>query len=354
MKKNIKKKYRPLKIAQIAPLWFPVPPEKYGGTERIVSSLTEGLQKRGHNVTLFAPGDSKTKARLVSVSKKGLSERKIPWQDWWWNNFNYSRAFEKAGQFDLIHSHWTPMGMFFERLTKTPVLHTFHNLPKKEDQRWQVMENYKKDSKVVFISKSQEKNSPLAFKNSYMVYNGIETGRFKFNQKPENHFVWIGRISKEKGIENAIALAEKAKITLLLAGQLQPMNKEYFLAKVKPRLSARIKYLGELSQKQLSSFYGRALAFLYPLEWQEPFGLCVAESLACGTPVITLDRGSMKELVSDGKTGFVLKNMNQMAQAIKKIGMIKRENCRKQVEEKFDSEIMVENYEKIYQQICGN
>jgi len=350
---------RKLRIAQIAPLWFPIPPEKYGGTERIISYLTEGLVKKGHDVTLFASGDSKTKARLISVTKKHLIWRKISWQDWWWNNLNYAAAFEKAGEFDIIHSHWTPLGMYFQRLVKTPVLHTLHNIPIKTDHRWKIFEYYQKDSNVVFISKMERRNSPISFKREWVIYNGINLAQFKFNPQPKGHLIWIGRICEKKGIENAILVAKKIGMKLILAGQLQPQYEDYFKEKIRPHLSPKIKYLGELSQEELSDFYGKALCFLYPFEWQEPFGLCMAEAMACGTPVITFDRGSAKEVVKNGKTGFVIpffdkgkkKNIKGLIEAVKQIDKIKREGCRKWVEQNFTIEKMVDEYEKIYYQL---
>lgn len=346
---------RKLKIAQIAPLWFSIPPKKYGGIERIISYLTEGLIERGHEVWLFASGDSKTKAKLISVTKKGLIEQGIPWHDWWWNNFNYSFAFEiiKKEKFDIVHSHWNILGANFQRFVKTPVLHTLHNIPSKNDHRWKIFNYYKKDLNVVFISKSEKRNCPIKFKNSWIIYNGINLSDFNFNPKPKDHFIWIARVSPAKGIENAISVAEKLKLKLLLAGQLQPMMKDYFEQKIKPRLTNKIRYIGEISQERLSDFYGKARACLYPIEWEEPFGLIMAESQACGTPVIAFDRGSASEVIKNGKTGFVVKNINEMVQAVKKINQIKREDCRKWIEENFTVEKMVSNYEKLYYQILS-
>jgi glycosyltransferase involved in cell wall biosynthesis len=342
-----------LKIAQIAPLWFSIPPKKYGGIERIVSYLTEELVKRGHDVTLFASGDSKTKAKLVSVVNQGLISQGVPWHDWWWNNFNFAFAFERAKEFDIIHSHWNILGANFQKLVKTPVLHTFHNIPRAIDHRWRIFDYYKNDINAVFISKSEKRNCPIKFKRNWVVYNGIDLSQFKFNPHPKNHFIWIARVSKAKGIENAILAAEKTGIELLLAGQIQPMMKDYFKTKIKPRLTKKIRYLGELSQKELSDFYGQAIACLYPIEWEEPFGLIMAESQACGTPVIAFDRGSAREVIKDGKTGFVVKNIEEMIEAIKKIDQIKREDCRAWVEENFTIERMVNDYERIYYQISS-
>ncbi|KPJ57385.1 hypothetical protein AMJ49_02130 [Parcubacteria bacterium DG_74_2] len=336
-----------MKIAQIAPLWFPIPPKKYGGTERVIHYLTEELVKRKHKVTLFASGNSKTSAKLFSVTKKNLISRKIPWQDFWWNNLNYSLVFQKAKNFDIIHSHWTPLGIYFQKFTKTPVLHTLHNIPPKNDHRWEIF-RYFKDSNVVFLSKKEKKNSPIRFKKEYIVYNGIDISQFKFNSKPKDCFVWIGRVCQKKGIKNAILVAKKLGIKLILAGQLQPMYEDYFKREIKPYLNEKIKYIGELSQKELSLFYGQAKAFIYPIEWEEPFGLCMAEAMACGTPVVAFNRGSVPEVVKDGKTGFVVKNIKEAVKAIKNIDKIKRKDCRLWVEENFTIKKMVDNYEKIY------
>jgi glycosyltransferase involved in cell wall biosynthesis len=341
-----------LRIAQIAPLWFPIPPQKYGGTERVVSYLTEGLVKRGHRVTLFASGDSKTRAKLISITKKHLIARGVPWQDWWWNNLNYSFAFERAKEFDLIHSHWTPVGMFFQGIVKTPVLHTLHNIPRKTDHRWPIFRYYK-NSNVVFISKKQKVNSLVRFKNEWVVYNGLDISQFKFNLSPKNYFIWIGRICPDKGTDLAIKIAKKRGIKLLLAGQLQPMYQDFFKKEIKPHLGQKIKYIGELSQAQLSSFYGSAKALIYPHRWQEPFGLVMIESMACGTPVIAFNRGSVPEIVKDGKTGFVVNSIKEAVEAVKKIDQINRLDCRKWVEEKFTVEKMVDNYERVYYKILG-
>ena len=342
-----------LKIAQIAPLWFPIPPQKYGGIERIISFLTDELVQRGHDVTLFASGDSKTKAKLVSVVKKGLIPLGATWQNFWWNPFNHSIAFEKASNFDIIHCHWGIMGAYFQKFTKTPVLHTIHVAPPKGDLRWEIFEYYKNDLSLVLISESEKRKPLFKFKNSWIIYNGIDISKFKFNPKPKEHFIWIARISPIKGTGEAIEIAKKAKVKLLLAGQIQPHHRKYFETKIKPELNSQIQYVGELSQKELSDFYGSAKACLYPIDWEEPFGLIMAESMACGTPVIAFDRGSVKEVIENGKTGFVVKNIKEAIEAIKKIGQIERSACRKRVEDLFSYQQMVSGYEKVYQEILG-
>ncbi len=358
-----------LKIAQVAPLWVRIPPEKYGGIERIVHYLTEELVKRGHDVTLFASGDSKTKAKLISVYPRALKKDNIPWTDPFWNLENLSLAFKKAGEFDVIHSHLDLWTLFFQGLVKTPVVHTFHNPlytssitdPKRLPTRLEMFEIHKKESYGCFISKSQKKLCPVKFPKNSVVYNGIDVSLYKFNPKPKDYFCWIARIDPYKGIENAIAAAEKAGVKLHLAGRLDPTRRKYFKEKIKPHLNSKIKYVGELNQDELSDFYGNAKACIYPIEWHEPFGLIMVEAMATGTPVIAFDMGSVSEVVKDGKTGFVVKpflkdgrrNINGIVKAIKKIDQIKRKDCRQRVEKYFSYQKMVDNYEKIYYKLAN-
>jgi len=340
-----------LRIAQIAPLWFSIPPEKYGGTERIISFLTEEMVRKGHDVTLFASGDSKTKANLRALTKEGIISRGIPWTDYWWNIFNHSFGFEKADQFDIIHCHWHIMGAFFQKFAKTPVLHTMHNIPLRHDLRWEIYERYRNELNLVFISESERKNAPVKIKNNWVIYNGIDLSNFKFNARPKDHFVWIARVSPAKGTKEAIEIAKKAGVKLLLAGQIQPQHQPYFDKEIKPQLNSQIQYVGELSEEQLSDFYGPAKGCIYPINWEEPFGLIMAESMACGTPVIVFDRGSAREVVANGKTGFVVKNIDGAVEAIKKIDSIDRRECRKRVEDNFTFKKMADEYEKLYYEL---
>lgn len=346
-----------LKIAQIAPLWFSIPPKKYGGIERIISSLTEELVRMGHDVTLFASGDSKTRAKLISVYPEALIKAEYNWQDPVWNLENLSEVLKKANDFDILHSHLDFWTLSFQDLTKTPVLHTLHNQlykasitreGERKPTRIQIFEKHRKETLAVFISKSQRSKSAVKFPTSWVIYNGIDISQLKFNPKPQDHFIWIARIDPFKGIENAILACKKTGAKLLLAGRLDPNKEEYFQKKIKPYLSRKIRYVGELSQKELSAFYGSARALLYPIEWEEPFGLVMVEAMACGTPVIVFDRGSAKEVVEDGKTGFVVKNIKGMIKAMKKIDQIDRLKCRERVKNHFIYQKMVAEYEKLY------
>jgi len=346
-----------LKIAQVAPLWFSIPPEKYGGIERIVHSLTEELVKRGHQVTLFASGDSKTKAKLVSVTPKSLIKAGYSWQDPFWNLENLSTAFKMAEKFDIIHSHLDLWALPFQDLTRVPVLHTLHNQlykasitreGERKPTRLEIFEKHKKETLAVFISKSERKQSAVRFPKNWVIYNGINITQFKFNPKPKSHFIWIARIDPFKGIENAIRATEILDVELLLAGRLDPARKKYFETKIRPHLSRKIRYLGELPQEELSDFYGQAKACLYPIEWEEPFGLIMVEAMATGTPVIAYRRGSVPEIVKNGETGFVVENIEEMVEAMKKIDEIDRAKCRQRVEKYFSYQKMVDEYEKLY------
>lgn len=339
-----------LKIAQVAPLWFSIPPKKYGGIEWVVYNLCEGLTKLGHKVTLFATGDSEVPCKLVATYPRSLIEEGISWRDPTYNLLNLTEAFKKSKDFDIIHTHIDLWEAYFPPLTKTISVHTIHNplySTAKKDSRLYILENFK-DQNFVAISKAQKRLSKVKLNFVAVIYNGIRIEDFKFNPSPKDYFVWAARIDKYKGIENAIEIAKKGKVKLVLAGRLDPSQEEYFKKKIKPHLGEQIKFIGEYSKEEKSNFFGQAKALLYPIEWHEPFGLNMVEAMACGTPVIAFNKGSVPEVVKDKKTGFVVNNIKEAVWAVKNIEKIKREDCREWVEKKFTTEIMVKNYEKLY------
>lgn len=344
-----------LKIAQVAPLWFPIPPKKYGGTEWIVFHLCEGLKKMGHEVTLFASGDSKVSCKLEATHPKSLIEDGISWTDQTYNLLNLSNAYKRSTEFDIIHTHVDLWETYFPQLVKTPSVHTIHNplySSKEKDSRLYILEKFKKNNYIA-ISDSHRKLSRAKINFVKTIYNGVRMSDFKFNEKPKDHFIWCARIDKYKGIENVIKIALKSNIKLVLAGRLDKSQQEYFDKKIKPFLGDKIKYIGEYSFKEKSNFFGSAKALLYPIEWHEPFGLNMIESMACGTPVIAFNMGSVPEVVNHGKTGFIVENINEAVKAIKKIDQIKRSDCRDWVNENFSTDIMVKNYEKTYYEIIS-
>ena len=346
-----------LRIAHVAPLWFTVPPQKYGGIERIVAELADGQIALGHKVTLFAAPGSKTKARLVTVYDKPLLQAEIPWTNPLWNLRNLAVCFAHAREFDIIHSHLDLWTLFFQELGGTPVVHTFHNqlyrTARGLDDRLELFEIYKHSTNAVFISAAERRLAKVRFPKSCVIYNGVPLEQFRFNNKPGRYFAWIARVDKHKGIENAIAAAQQSGEELLLAGRIDPTQHDYFRNVIKPQLSKKIRYIGELTNKELSGFYGGAKALLYPIEWNEPFGLVMAEAMACGTPVIAYPRGSVPELVRHKKTGFLVHSVHGIVRAMKHIDEIDRTACRNWVERKFSVPQMCEKYERLYAKILN-
>ncbi len=347
-----------LKIAQLVPPWLAVPPKKYGGTELIASYLTEELVKRGHNVTLFASGDSKTKAKLVSVFPKALYWQETSWQEPYRPLLHAFSCFKKAKNFDIIHNHFHYWGLCFSGLTKTKVITTYHgdfNSIPKNTAKYKLLEKFK-NSLFVSISNSQRKIKNLKLNFIATVYNGIDVKKFQFNDKPDNYLAWMGRITPKKGILEAIKIAKKVGLPLKIAAKIDknyPPDVEFYEKKIKPFIDGKkVIYIGEIGGCQAkSNFLKGAIALLNPITWKEPFGLVMPEAMACGTPVIVFDRGSAREVVKDKKTGFIVKNIPQAINALKKIGEIKRKDCRLWVEKKFTKERMVDKYEKLYYKI---
>ena len=352
-----------LKIAIIAPLWYKIPPEKYGGTEIIVHNLTEELVTRGHKVTLFASGDSKTSAKLFSVCSQHLKKNGVEWTDYKYTLLNLSEAFRRQNEFDIIHSHVDLYDLYFTPFLKKPLVSTAHGCLAarkiKDGKRIICRGKEKMDiyrhfhcHNIITISNAQQKLSEAKMNFAGTVYNGIDTKRFKYNSKGSDSFIWIGRMHEEKGVGNVIKAAKRAGVKLILGGRVvNYAEKKYFREKIKPHIDGKkIKFIGEVALRQKSKFFGNAKAFLNPIEWDEPFGLVMTEAMACGTPVIAYKRGSVPEIVKNGKTGYVVDDcsIGGMVKAIKKIDLIKREDCRKAIEDKFSTEKMVDGYEKIY------
>lgn len=360
-----------MKVAQIAPLWTKVPPGKYGGTELMVYNLTEGLVKRGHNVFLFASGNSKTSAKLIPGWPKNLLKEKMHGKPIAWGNavfplLNISRAFEtiaEHGDFDIVHAHEnsTCLTNFFSKLTKTPLLITVHDpFPQPQDKdRYSAFKKYK-DNNYIALSQAHKKTTNLALNFLGTVYNGIGISLFQFKKKKKDYYAWLGRFTANKGALEAILAAKKAGEKLLLAGRIDVNSAEsvrYFKEKIEPELGGKVRYLGEISHSQKIKFLSEAKALLNPITWEEPFGLVMIEAMACGTPVIGFPRGAAPEIVEHGKTGFLVKDIDEMVKAMKKIETIKPLNCRQQVEEKFSTQRMVDDYEKVYKKIikkCQN
>jgi len=353
-----------LRIAQIGTIWMPTPPALYGGTERIVYNLTEELVRRGHDVTLFATGDSKTSAKLESVYPHGL------FQDSGWSNHLYpmlhiSNAFDRAKDFDIIHMHLNTRHDYISLVLAdyikniAPTVFTTHFIyplegEKGREDRLAFLKKYRRHN-FVTLSKAQ---ATLDFLNyAGVVYNGLDFSDFKFNPKPENYLAWLGRFCHDKGTAEAIAVAKKTGMKLIMGGKIDWANEEYlkyYNEKVKPEIDGQqIVYLGELGDKEKIELLRNAKALLNPINWSEPFGLVTIEAMACGTPVIAFDRGPIREQIVEGRTGFIVKNIDEMAQAVGKIDQIDRAFCAKHANEKFSAKAMAEGYEEVYKKVIA-
>lgn len=342
-----------MKIAELGPLWKPVPPPKYGGSELIASLVTENLQKLGQNVTLFAAKGAKTKTKLVETLPKPLYSLVGGFQWKYTEPFlleGIARAFQfiKSKNFDIVHNHIGFEALPFSSLTTAPIVTTIHSsLPPDSP----VLAHALRRHYFVSISNAQRKSTPYL---NYVatVYHGIDTSAFKPNTgQPEDYFVFLGTLSPEKGADFAVKIAQKAKIRLLIAGEIR--SQEFFKKSIKPYLGEKIKFLGELTHKQKNELLRNAKALLFPITWNEAFGLVMVESLASGTPVIAFKKGSVPEILDDAKTGFVVTSKPSFASAIKNVAKISRSRCRRVAEQRFDAKIMAQNYLKVFNHILN-
>jgi len=341
---------RKLRIGQISPLNLPVPPQKYGGTEEIIYLLCEELHKRGHKVFLFASKDSKVSCKTIPIVEKALWRAK-PKETIPYYAYQMSVIAQKIKELkiDILHDHLGPWALSLYGQTKVPIVHTLHVPFKNKDRIWA----YKKaKAKLISISFSQRKPAP---KLNYIgnVYNGIDLNIFSFSKKAEDFLLWVGELSPRKGILEAIQIAKLSKEKLRLIGRIPPPQQKndyvFFKKHIEKELNKNnIEYLGEMSRKKVAHYYKKAKAFIFPIQWEEPFGLVMTEAMACGTPVIAFKRGSVPEIVKHGKTGFVVKDIKEALKAIKQINQIDRLECRKWVEKNFSAEKMVDEYERIY------
>jgi glycosyltransferase involved in cell wall biosynthesis len=342
---------RPLRIAQIAPLYERVPPKLYGGTERVVSYITEELVRRGHDVTLFASGDSITKARLAPGCPQALRLMGKPELGAFLQLPMLSDVYEGAAErFDVIHSHIDYWTFPFARLTpQVPTVATMHGRLDIEELR-PVYQRYRT---MPLVSISDAQRAPLAFMNWVAtVYHGLPRELLRFNPRPGKYLAFLGRISPEKRPDIAIDVARRAGIPFKIAAKVDVVDREYFETVIKPRLAPpEIEYIGEISEGEKSEFLGNALALLFTIDWPEPFGLAMIEAMACGTPVIARPCGSVPEIITPGVTGLIAGGADELVAAIKRVDTIPREGCRREFEKRFAVEAMVDRYEHVYRRL---
>lgn len=336
-----------MRILLVSPWEERVPPRKYGGTELVVYNLCEGLVERGHEVYLVASGNSKTSAHLLPVIKKSIREMFKKDLNMWRDYYKYSgiaRVLETINKLkpDIVHNHYNWRLLLFSNLIPCPVLTTVHGPLTSIQER----ETYKAFKSANFISISNNQRRAMPSLNWIKtIYNGIDISKYTFNSTPRDYFVFLGRTSPEKGLAEVIRAIKKTKHKLKIAAKVDPTDLEYFDKKVKPHIDGKqIEFLGEVDHKGKNELLKGARALLLWLNWEEPFGLVVPEAMACGTPVIVNPRGSMRELVVNGKTGFLVNSLGAMRQKFDIIEQIDRSFCRKHVEENFSKEKMVREY----------
>ncbi|MCL4398164.1 glycosyltransferase family 4 protein [Patescibacteria group bacterium] len=339
-----------MRIAQIAPIVESVPPKKYGGTERVVSALTEELVRRGHEVTLFASGDSVTSAKLVSVTPRSIRDSRLKdiYGPNYWTMLNIGVAYERQGEFDIIHDHNGHLSLPTANCSHTPVVMTLHG--SFDPINKQFYSRLGKKISFVFISKMQEKLAPNMNKAG-VVYNGLNMKDFPFSSGNDGYLLFVGRLSLEKGAHIAIEVSQLLNIPLIMAAKLDFLDMPFFQEYIGPNLSSQVRWVGEVDQNERNKLMSRALALLHPVTWPEPFGLTMIESMACGTPVIAFRNGSIPEVVKNGRTGFVVEDIDGMINAVPKLPKIDRKHCRQYALEKFNGKKMTDGYIKIYEEI---
>jgi glycosyltransferase involved in cell wall biosynthesis len=336
-----------MRIAILSPVWFAVPPSGYGGIEWVVSLLADGLAEAGHDVTLFASGDSRTKAKLAAVFEHAPSSqigRSLP-------ELRHALAcFTREGDFEVINDHAGPLSVALGGLVGTPVLHTVHGpLDGEPGQVYEHLAQVAPDVGLISISLNQRRPKPeLNWAGNCP--NALDLQLYPCKPHRGDYLLFLGRMSADKGAHRAIAVAMETGLPLKLAGKKQDRKElEYFDEFVEPHLVGGIEYLGEVTHGQKVELLQNARATLFPIEWEEPFGLVMIESMACGTPVIATRHGAVPEVIDDGRSGIVVESYREIAAALERADALDPLECRRYVEERYAPERMVEDYLAVYE-----
>ena len=335
---------KPIKIAMLGPVAWRTPPRHYGPWELVTSLLTEKLIQKGFDVTLFATEDSITEGKLDSIIAQGYEEDhsidpKVA------ECLHISNCFEKASQFDLIHNHYDFLPLTYSKLVSTPILTTIHGFS--SPQILPVFKKYNEIVKYVSIS-----NADRAKELNYIrtIYHGIDLSQFTFKNAPGSYLAFLGRMHADKGVIDAIKIAKAADRDLIMAGIIQ--DQVYFNSLIAPEIDGkRIQYIGSIGSRQRTELLSGASALLHPIHFQEPFGLSVIEAMACGTPAIAFNKGSMGEIITNNRDGFLVSSVKEAVEAIAKLPKIDRVQCRNTIEKRFTSERMANDYIEVYRQI---
>jgi glycosyltransferase involved in cell wall biosynthesis len=339
-----------VKIAQVAPLFESVPPKLYGGTERIVSYLTEELVRRGHDVTLFASGDSETRAELVAINETALRlsrEHRNPVLE---HVLMMEGLRERCDDFDIIHFHTDLLQFPFLRTLGRPSLTTLHG---RLDEPG-IFSFYQEFSEahLVAISCSQRRSLPKDAQVS-VIHHGVPSGLLPCTSSAGRYLAFLGRIAPEKGVVDAIEIAVASGLPLKIAAKVDKADKTYWEETVRPLMerSPNVEYIGEISECEKSEFLGNAMALLFPIDWPEPFGLVMIEAMACGTPVIAYPMGSVPEVIEEGRSGYVVGSVDAAVKALDKIGNLDRKIVRQCFDRRFTVELMTARYVRLYEKL---
>lgn len=353
-----------MRIAIVSPVMGPIPPKKYGGIELIVNELVHGLAERGHEVTVFCSGESTIAGpNITRVETSPYPTREHPDENREWEKKQLLAVLNRQHDFDIIHLNYEPIACRFDEngalvnlldSFEVPVALTFHNTT-------DIAANiayYKNTSSLhrhamIFVSENQRKRVAF-FPKTHIVYNALPIGDFPLETQKENYLLFLGRITPSKGLPEAIAVAKKNNIPLFIIAKVDPVDHDYYEKEIKSHIDGKlIHYLGEADFSGKVAYLKKARCLLFPILWEEPFGLVMVEALACGTPVIAFRRGSVPEIIQDGVNGFIVDNIDEMAEAVKKVAIISPARCRDSVEKRFSVERMVNEYENLFKNIAS-
>jgi glycosyltransferase involved in cell wall biosynthesis len=337
-----------MRIAQVAPLYERVPPPGYGGTERVVSWLTEELVRRGHDVTLFASGDSRTRARLVAGNAQALRSDTNCTDPLAHHILMLEQVRRHSAEFDVIHFHTDYLHFSLSRQCTVSHVTTLHGRLDSPD----LVPLFREFREVPLVSISRAQRRPLSWAHWVgNVYHGLPECSLSFHPTPGKYLAFIGRISPEKRPDRAIQIAQAAGMPLKIAAKVDRVDREYFDSRIKPLLAnPLVEFIGEIGDDQKSDFLGNAFACLAPIDWPEPFGLNMIEAMACGTPLIAFNHGSVPEIIEDGVSGFIVESVEQAVRAVEQVPLLSRKSCRESFERRFSAQRMATDYLRIYEQ----
>ena len=341
-----------MRIAQVAPLYESVPPKYYGGTERVVSYLTEELVRQGHEVTLFASGDSVTKARLVPACRRSLRLDERCVDQMTHHLVMLEDVFARATEFDIVHFHVDYMHFPLSRrdpITHVTTLHGRLDIP-------DLVPLYQEFREMPVISISNGQRQPLPWANwQATVYHGLPADRYRFRAEPGSYLAFLGRISPEKRVDRAIEIAKQVGMPLKIAAKIDRVDKDYFDLVIAPLLrNSLVEFVGEIGEREKDEFLGNAYALLFPIDWPEPFGLVMIEAMACGTPVVAYRGGAVLELVEHGHNGFVVERLEDAVEAVRHVAQLSRKRCRDVFEQRFTARRMAHDYVQQFERLTAS